>query len=89
MDKAGTYTVNASMNANGTDSAYKNIATVSVVDTKSVQQVKYFIDNVDKTKLNLSRTYLGSYATDETPYFKLQYGLTKESVALDTGKQIT
>ncbi|MBP6911040.1 hypothetical protein KBC03_05660, partial [Patescibacteria group bacterium] len=50
MDKAGTYSVNATMNANGTDKALTNIGSLSVVDAKSVQQVKYFVDNVDKTK---------------------------------------
>ncbi len=85
MDKAGTFLINASMTANGNTSEYKSISTVTVIDTKSVQQVKYFIDNVDKTKLNLSWTYLGTYTDAETPYFMLQYGTTKDNVAAATG----
>ncbi|MBP6911287.1 hypothetical protein KBC03_06960, partial [Patescibacteria group bacterium] len=73
--------VNATMNANGTDKALTNIGSLSVVDAKSVQQVKYFVDNVDKTKLHLSWTYLGNYADGEIPYFTVQYALAKEDVA--------
>lgn len=80
MDKAGTFTINATMSANGTDKSFNNVATVSVLDTKSVQEVKYFVDNLDKTKLNLSWTYLGNYADDEVPYFMVQYALEKADV---------
>lgn len=81
MDKAGSYSVNAVMNANGTDKSLTNIGSLSVVDAKSVQEVKYYVDNVDKTKLNLSWTYLGNYADDEIAYFTVQYALEKDDVA--------
>lgn len=77
------------MNANGTDNTYNNIGTITVVDTKSVQEVKYFVDNVDKTQLNLSWTYLGNYAANETPYFMIQYALDKDAVAASTGIMMT
>ena len=81
MDTAATFSLNASMNADGTDRTYNNISTVTVVDTKSVQEVKYYVDNVDKTKLNLSWTYLGNYADNETPYFMIHYAEEKEDIA--------
>ncbi len=89
MDKAGTFVVNASMVSEGTTKTYNNIATLNVVDTKSVQQIKYFVDSVDKSKLQLSWTYLGSYAQGEVPYFLVKYGETKESLSLMTGDVVS
>lgn len=89
MDLAGTYTVNATMVIDGASKTYNNIGTLSVVDTKSVQQVKYFVDNVDKTTLQLSWTYLGSYAAWETPYFLVKYWLTEADLATTTWVVVT
>lgn len=89
MDLAGTYTINAVMVIDGASKTYNNISTLSVIDTKSVQQVKYFVDNVDKTTLQLSWTYLGSYAQWETPYFLVKYWLSESSLATATGEVVT
>lgn len=85
MDKAGTFSIGATMSANGTDKSYPSIGTVSVLDTKSVQEVKYFVDNVDKTTLHLSWMYLGNYADSEVPYFMIQLAPEKESIDMATG----
>lgn len=89
MDKAGSFTVNAAMNADGTTKTYNNISTLSVVDTKSVQEVKYYVDNVDKTKLHLSWMYLGNYAADETPYFLVQHGSDKAMLSKSSGEVVS
>lgn len=77
------------MNADGIDKNFNNIGSVKVLDTKSVQQVKYFVDNLDKTTLHLSRTYLGNYAEGETAYFMVRYALDKNAVASTTGTLVT
>ncbi len=85
MDKAGMFTVDAVVNANGVDKPYDNIGRVNVVDAKSVQEIKYFIDNIDKTNLHLSWTYLGNYLEGEIPYFSIQYAREKGDVSAAQG----
>lgn len=85
MDTAGAFTVNAIMSTPSENKSYANIGSVSVLDTKSVQEVKYFADNVDKSQLHLSWTYLGTYAENETPYFSIQYALDKADINAASG----
>jgi len=89
MDKAGTFAINAVMNADGTNKTYNNVGTMTVVDTKSVQEVKYYVDNVDKTKLHLSWMYLGNYADNEIPYFLVQHAAEKEMVTAMSGEVVS
>lgn len=89
MDTAGAFTVNAVMSTPSSNKAYSNVGTLSVLDTKSVQEVKYFADNVDKSQLHLSWTYLGTYGDNEIPYFSIQYAEEKELLDATSGLVVT
>lgn len=89
MDKADVFTVNATMSVNGVSKSLEGVGSVKVLDAKSVQQVKYFVDNVDKTSLHLSWTYLGNYAKNEIPYFMIRLSQDKNLIATTTGAMVS
>jgi len=79
MDTVGTLQIGVDLTVLGQTKSYTGVANIVVETGNGIGKVRLYSDNVDKTKLNVTREAIGTI-----PQYKIDYGTGKDNLSMTT-----